>query len=75
MAKKPGLRARSAAAQAAMSVVDTATAPAGKPVATTVRLDTERYEQLRTLSFNARRSQHSLLLEGVDLVLRKYGKG
>ena len=75
MAKKPGLRARSAAAQAAMSVADTATAPAGKPRATTVRLDTERYERLRTLGFNARRSQHSLLLEGVDLVLRKYGKG
>ncbi len=66
MAKKPGLRARSAAAQAAMSVVDTATASVGKPRATTVRLDTERYEQLRTLGFNARRSQHSLLLEGVD---------
>ncbi len=75
MAKKPGLRARSAAAQAAMSVVDTTAAPAGKPIATTVRLDTERYEQLRTLGFNARRSQHSLLLEGVDLVLKKYGKG
>ena len=75
MAKKPGLRARSAAAQAAMSVVDTATAPAGKPRATTVRLDTDRYEQLRTLGFNARRSQHSLLLEGVDLLLKKYGTG
>jgi hypothetical protein len=58
-----------------MSVTDTASSPAGKPVATTVRLDTERYERLRTLGFNARRSQHSLLLEGVDLVLRKYGKG
>ncbi len=75
MAKKPGLRARSAAAQAAMSVADTAAAPAGKPRATTVRLDTERYEQLRTLGFNARRSQHSLLLEGVDLLLKKYGTG
>ncbi len=75
MAKKPGLRARSAAARAAMSVTDTAAAPAGKPVATTVRLDNERYERLRTLGFNARRSQHSLLLEGVDLLLKKYGTG
>ncbi len=75
MAKKPELQARSAAARAAMSVADTTTAPTGKPVATTVRLDTERYEQLRTLGFDARRSQHSLLLEGVDLVLAKYGKG
>jgi hypothetical protein len=40
-----------------------------------VRLDADRYEQLRTLGFDARRSQHSLLLDGVDLVLRKYGKG
>ena len=54
-------------------VADTASPPGGKLVATTVRLDTERYEQLRTLGFNARRSQQSLLLEGVDLVLAKYG--
>ncbi len=55
-------------------LADTAPA-AGKPRATTVRLDTERYEQVRDLVYKARRSQHSLLLEGVDMVLEKYGKG
>ncbi len=74
MTKKPGLRARSQSVQAAMSVATDEGKPAtGKPVALSVRLDTDRYEQLRTLAFNTRRSQHSLLLEGVDLVLAKHG--
>ena len=76
-AKKAGLRARAASVKAAMSVsqVDEAPAAAGKAVATTVRLDTERQDELRTLAFNARRCMHSLLLEGVDLVLAKHRKG
>ncbi len=56
-------------------VADTASPPGGKLVATTVRLDTERHDELRTLAFNARRCMHSLLLEGVDLVLAKHRKG
>ena len=77
MVKKAGLRARSASVQAAMSVAqpdETSSAPA-KTVATTVRLDADRHEQLRTLAFHDRRSMHSLLVEGVDLVLAKHGKG
>ncbi len=31
------------------------------------------HERLRTMSFHSRRSMHSLLLEGVDLVLKKHG--
>ncbi len=60
-AKRAGLRARSASVKAAMSVSqgDTAPAPAGKPVATTVRLDPDRHDQLRTLAFHTRRSMHS----------------
>ena len=64
MAKKAGLRARSAVSQ-----VDEA--PAGKLIATTVRLDPDRHERLRTLAFNTHRSIHSLLVEGVDLVLAR----
>ncbi len=56
-------------------VAHTTSPPAGKLVATTVRLETERHDQLRTLAFNARRSMHSLLLEGVDLLLAKHRKG
>ncbi len=73
-AKKAGLRARSASVKAAMSVAqaDEALPSAGKTVSTTVRLDAARHDQLRTLAFNDRRSMHSLLVEGVDLVLAKH---
>ncbi len=73
-AKKAGLRARSASVRAAMSVsqVDEAPAVAGKVVSTTVRLDPERHDRLRTVAFHARRSMHSLLVEGVDLMLAKH---
>jgi len=73
-AKKAGLRARSASVKAAMSVsqVDEAPAAAGKAVSTTVRLDPERHDRLRTLAFHTRRSMHSLLVEGVDLMLAKH---
>ncbi len=73
-AKKAGLRARSASVKAAMSVsqVDEAPAGAGKTVSTTVRLDPERHDRLRTVAFHSRRSMHSLLVEGVDLMLAKH---
>ena len=73
-AKKAGLRARAASVKAAMSVsqVDEAPAAAGKTVSTTVRLDPERHDRLRTVAFHARRSMHSLLVEGVDLMLAKH---
>ncbi len=63
-AKKAGLRARSASAKVP--------AGAGKAVSTTVRLDPERHDRLRTVAFHARRSMHSLLVEGVDLMLAKH---
>ncbi len=63
-AKKAGLRARSASAKAP--------AAAGKAVSTTVRLDPERHDRLRTVAFHTRRSMHSLLVEGVDLMLAKH---
>ena len=72
MARNPGLRARSPSVKAAMSVADD-TAAAGKPIATTVRLDADRHDRLRTIAFHSRRSMHSLLVEGVDLVLKKHG--
>ncbi len=55
-----------------MSQVDEVPAVAGKAVATTVRLDPDRHDHLRTLAFHSRRSIHSLLVEGVDLVLAKH---
>ncbi len=55
-----------------VSQVDEAPAAAGKPVATTVRLDPDRHDRLQTLAFHTRRSMHSLLVEGVDVVLAKH---
>ncbi len=63
-AKKAVRRARSASVKAP--------AAAGKAVSTTVRLDPERHDRLRTVAFHTRRSMHSLLVEGVDLVLAKH---
>ncbi len=72
MAKTPAQRTRSRSVKAAKSVADEQAEPSEKAIATTVRLDPDRHEQLRTLSFHSRRSMHSLLLEGVDLVLKKH---
>ncbi len=63
-AKKAGLGAMSARAKAP--------AAEGKTVSTTIRLDPERHDRLRTVAFHARRSMHSLLVEGVDLMLAKH---
>ncbi len=41
-------------------------------MSTTVRLNPERHDRLRTVAFHARRSMHSLLVEGVDLMLAKH---
>ncbi len=71
-AKKAGLRARSASVKAAMSVSQVDETAAGKAVSTTVRLDPERHDRLRTVAFHTRRSMHSLLVEGVDLMLAKH---
>jgi len=63
-AKKAGRRVRSTSVKAPVA--------AGKTVSTTVRLDPERHDRLRTVAFHSRRSMHSLLVEGVDLMLAKH---
>ena len=42
-----------------------------KPVGLSVRLDHDTHEALRRIAFDERVSIHSLLMEGVDLVLKK----
>ncbi len=73
MAKKPAQRTRSRSVKLAKSVADDQAEQSGKTIATSVRLDPDRHERLRTIAFHSRRSMHSLLLEGVDLVLKKHG--
>ncbi len=47
---------------------------AEKKVVLTLRLPQNSYEALRVLAFERRRSQHSILLEAIDLVLAKHGR-
>ena len=42
-----------------------------KPVGLSVRLDHDTHEALRRIAFDERVSIHSLLMEGVDVVLKK----
>ena len=72
MAKKPGLRARAKSVQAAMTVAHESETSSRK-VTLTVRLPEATYERVRQLAFDQRRSQHSILLEGVDMALAKHG--
>ena len=83
-AKRPGLTARNSSVQAALTAArgTEAKPPAtpaqppkkGKPVGLSVRLEAELHDELRRLAFDERVSIHALLLEGIDLVLRKRGR-
>lgn len=88
MAKRTGLKARTSSIQAAIVAAGAAgtaekkNAPTGriapetaneKPVGLSVRLTAETHEVLRRIAFERRVSIHSLLLEGVDFVIRKHG--
>ena len=76
MAKKPGLNARSNSVQAAIDAGGTIehqeTAPGGtvKLIGLSMRLDADRHEALRLIAFQERCSLHSLLLEGVDRIIK-----
>ena len=88
--QKPGLRARSSSVQAALTAQGTGEkaaeippAPAplppavkekAKPVGLSVRLDHDTHEALRRIAFEERVSIHSLLMEGVELVLKRRGE-
>ena len=69
MAKKTGQQAKGRTAKSVAKEPETS----GKKVTLTVRLPEATYERVRQLAFDQRRSQHSILLEGVDMVLAKHG--
>jgi len=77
--KRPGLMARSATVAAAMVAAKEPPAPAtvaatapkkGDIIGLTVRLDPAIHDELRRIAFDERVSLHSLLLEGIDLLLK-----
>lgn len=83
--KRAGFEARNGAVKAAIAAAQGVGSIKGKSAATnkggplaravglTVRLDSATHEQLRSIAFKKRVSIHSLLLEGVDFILRKQG--
>jgi predicted transcriptional regulator len=40
----------------------------------TVRMPTEMHEQLRELAFHTRTPQHTLIMEGINLMFRRHQK-
>jgi len=46
----------------------------GKTRTLTLRLPEPVHEQLREMSYTAHRSQHSLLMEGLNLLFERHGK-
>lgn len=84
MSKRSSLAARNSSIQAAMvaaggseiSATKKALPPkdtsSTKIVGLTVRLPVETHELLRQIAFTQRVSIHSLLMEGVDFVVRKH---
>jgi predicted DNA-binding ribbon-helix-helix protein len=84
VSKRVGLKARSSSIQAAITA-SKGEAPSnkqaveakgkvskGKPIGLSVRLEPEMHDQLRKIAFEKRVSIHSLILEGLEVVLRKY---
>jgi len=85
MTKRTSLKARSASVQAAImaagendkpSAKSAATAKQStknsKPIGLTVRLSNDEHEAIRKIAFNRRVSIHSLIMEGVNFVIKKY---
>jgi hypothetical protein len=40
----------------------------------TVRMPSAMHEQLRTLAFHERTAQHTLIMEGINLMFRRHGQ-
>jgi len=73
MTKKPttldAVMAKKAAAPPRVSAE-----PTGESRTLTLRLPPQVHDQLREMAFTSRRSQHSLLLEGLNLLFERHGK-
>jgi hypothetical protein len=85
MKKRTGLSARNGSIQAAIvaakgeaastkgnALNGKAAKERGRPVGLTVRLDQLTHDRLRKIAFENRVSIHSLLLEGVEVALKRH---
>lgn len=74
MTKKPTSLSDAMAKKAGATVEPTKAAGGGETRTLTLRLPEVVHEQLREMAFSARRSQHSLLLEALNLLFERHGK-
>lgn len=75
--KATGLTAAMAKKAAAHAPLPSETAANGGKARTltlTLRLPEPVHEQLREMAFTSRRSQHALLMEGLNLLFERHGK-
>ena len=74
MSKKPTGLAAAVSKKASVVVPEPQPAADGKTRTLTLRLPPLVHEQLREMSFTSRRSQHALLMEGLNLLFERHGK-
>jgi hypothetical protein len=73
MTKKPTSLAAAASKKVAAAVAEP-TEGNGKTRTLTLRLPKLVHEQLREMSYMSRRSQHALLMEGLNLLFERHGR-
>jgi hypothetical protein len=75
MTKKPTTLAASLAKKTTTAAAETAPlAPSGDVRTLTLRLPIVVHDQLREMAYVSRKSQHALLLEGLNLLFERHGK-
>jgi len=74
MSRKPTGLAAAVSRKATAAVAEPEPATGSTTRTLTLRLPIPAHEQLRELSYTARRSQHSLLMEGLNLLFERHGK-
>jgi hypothetical protein len=74
MTKKPTSLSAAMAKKATADVPSPATAAEAETKTLTLRLPLVVHDQLREMAFSARRSQHSLLMDALNLLFERHGK-
>ena len=74
MTKKPLALAEAMAKKPVTAPTAPTETSTGEVKTLTLRLSPIAHDQLRELAFTTRRSQHSLLLEGLNLIFEQHGK-
>jgi Antitoxin-like ribbon-helix-helix len=74
MTRKPKSLADAMTKKAAAAVPKPSAAASGDTRTLTLRLPSVVHDQLREIAYTSRRSQHSLLMEGLNLLFEQHGK-